>query len=285
MGNHYLPQYYLKGFTSATNSPLIWTYEKGSQRRFSTTVKQVANKNRYWADEIENWLANDIEGPANPVLQKIRDHQPLSLADKAILSTYIITILRRVPQGKKRAERWLNDKKNTDPIFHQLCANLEQEKEEHPESAEIIEKAILQLQETQRKQPDVLKTQIAWEKSLNPLLTAPSIQALSTMAWGFLIYDRKPVFLTSDNPVFYFQDEGVGHYGAELSFPIDKHTVLWAARRNDWREDYVEASKKLISEMNRRIAFSAERYVYFATEEDWIIRLVNRKTWALHRYL
>lgn len=285
MGKHYLPQYYLKGFASMPDSPLIWAYEKGSQRRFCTTVTQVANENRYWSDEVESWLANDIEGPANSVLQKIKHRQTLTLDDKAVFSIYIITMLRRVPQGKKRAERWLNDKKNTDPIFHQLRDSLERQKNEHPESTEIIDKAIIQLQDAQRGQPDRLDTQSVWEKSLYPILTARSILAVGTMSWGFLIDDRNSVFLTSDNPVFYFRDEGVGRYGAELSFPIDKHTVLWAARRSDWREDFVKATISLITEMNRRTVFSAGRYVYSATEENWITRLANRKTYTLHRYL
>jgi hypothetical protein len=277
MGQHYLPQHYLKGFASGLDSSTIWVFDKENYRRFQSSVVKVANENKYWSHEMESWMAQDIESPSNRVLDKIRNRQPLSANDKATLSIYIVTLLRRVPLGKKRAAAWLTDKRNTDPIFDEMQAILQRQINDQPEASEQIRKALIDLEHAKNSPPDASQTQTIWEKSLDPRLTAASIHALRTMSWAFLTHDKEPAFLTGDNPVFYFHDKGVGPNGAELSFPVDMHTVLWAVRSSNWREEYFEATKDLIAEMNRRTVFVADRYVYSDQVRDWTIRLVMRK--------
>ena len=82
MGQHYIPQYYLEGFTDLPASSNIWVYEKGSSRTFRTAIKTVANENKRWPKSVEAYLANKVEAPAKPVLDKIRNRQPIMQGDK-----------------------------------------------------------------------------------------------------------------------------------------------------------------------------------------------------------
>jgi hypothetical protein len=80
--NHYLPRYYLKGFTESPTSELIWVYEKNCDRVFRTSVGNVACEHGFYCEMDEKYLANVIEGPANPVIAKIREKQEISPEDK-----------------------------------------------------------------------------------------------------------------------------------------------------------------------------------------------------------
>lgn len=42
MGDHYVPQYYLKGF-SQNNGKSIWVYDKEEGSKIQTQVKSIAN--------------------------------------------------------------------------------------------------------------------------------------------------------------------------------------------------------------------------------------------------
>lgn len=102
MGQHYIPEYYLNGFSDSLNSSNIWVYEKGSKRIFPSTIKNAANENNRWPASIEKYLANQIESPANPILDKIRNRQSLTQGDKDTLSAYMVVMLQRVPRGLER---------------------------------------------------------------------------------------------------------------------------------------------------------------------------------------
>ena len=61
MGYHYIPRYYLKGFTEVDDSEFIWAYEKGTQNFFRTNIRNVAQETRFYSDETESYLTDAIE--------------------------------------------------------------------------------------------------------------------------------------------------------------------------------------------------------------------------------
>jgi len=104
MGDHYIPQYYLSGFASSENY-MVWVYEKGGLLKFQSQVKNIAHETNYYSPEVERYLANEIEGPANSVIKKIRDRKQLTQSEKEILAIYMVVILKRVPQSKIRMKK------------------------------------------------------------------------------------------------------------------------------------------------------------------------------------
>jgi len=81
MGDHYIPQYYLNGFASLGNN-IVWVYEKGGSLKFPSKIKNIAHETNYYSPEVEKYLANDIEGPANYVIKKIRDCKQITQSEK-----------------------------------------------------------------------------------------------------------------------------------------------------------------------------------------------------------
>lgn len=68
MKNHYVPQYYLSGFSNPSGK--IWVYEKGTHNVFCAGIKRIANETGYYTDDWEIYLSNQIENPANKVIKK-----------------------------------------------------------------------------------------------------------------------------------------------------------------------------------------------------------------------
>lgn len=278
MGHHYIPQYYLKGFASP-DGDMIWVYEKGGSLKFPANIKKIAQKTNYYSTEVERYLANEIEGPANSVIKKIRDRKQLTQSEKEKLAIYMVVMLKRVPQSKIRM-------KKTAPIVAQ---SLQQkwDKEisklilENPSQTDLFEKRRAEIKANLNKYSKNLPKDF-WLELIPPERTPNSVKVIPEMTWLFLTCEKFPAFLTCDNPVFYFQGIGVGKPESEITFPISSNIVLWATWRSDIQKEYSQIKNQAIKEINRRTATNATRFIYHARDEDWIPRFINKREHQLN---
>ncbi len=279
MGKHYVPQYYLKGFTEPHAPAFIWVYDKVTARIFRTNVKNVAHETDYYPDDVEQYLANSIEGPAQSVIDKIRQHEPLTPHDKARLAAYMVVMLKRVPRSRQR-------RRERSPVVIASVFGSVEEQLADLLAEEPANEVLL------RRREEVIQLRAKYEAEvpreidyqLLPPETSPRLLAvLQEMTWHYWTYDKEPAFLTSDNPVFYFEGLGIGQKDSEVSFPISSQVVLWATWRKDYRETYTHIREPILKEINRRTASAATRYVYFAREEPWVMKLLNRRRPRLNR--
>ncbi len=279
MGDHYVPQYYLRGFCRGFGRRL-WVYDKEDDHKFPTQVKSVANICGLYPPELEKYLSEDIENPANRVLDKIRNREPITPDDKIILSNYIAVMWKRVPEGKIRLKE--RAPKITEDMRRVLHRQLDEALLKNPEKEAIAQRRKAEIDEIldrfSRDPPEEI-----WHQVIPVDRTPRMAASIATMTWRFISFDEKPVFLTGDNPVFHFRRLGIGRAESELSFPITSHVTLWATRRLDLPEGYFPTSMAIVKEMNRRIASITTRYVFHAKEEDWILHFLAKKNWKLNR--
>jgi len=271
VGHHYVPQYYLRGFCRDGNH--LWVFDKQDQHAFTTHVKNVASETAFYSEEVENLLAQSVEQPANQVLAAIRARKPVSPTEKRSLAAYINCLWKRVPQGKRR----LRDSASS--ISQQLASEYDSQFEEavreHPEDREHFEKIRARIQELlDRWSAD--PPEEAWLRNLAPGATPKSVAVLSQMTWRFLVFDSRPAFLTSDNPVFFFPHLGIGRPQSELTFPVSSNIVLWATWRSDLEEGYHPATENVVGKVNRRTASITTRFAFHADYEDWVLPLLNK---------
>lgn len=281
MGHHYLPQYYLKGFTESEDN-MLWAFEKGNGNNFNTQVKKIANIKKFYSEEIEQKLADDIEGPGNIVLDKIRNREPIDDNDKSVFSEYIAVMWKRVPRAKE-------DLKNMAPrladgISKKLNEDLDRFIRENPGKSAIIENRKKEIKEILGQYATNPPEDI-WLGNILPDRTPRIVEAIKSMTWTFWVYDKEPAFLTCDNPVFYFTSLGVGRAESEISFPISSHIVLWATWRDDLPWNFIDASTQIVKEINRRTADNASRFVFHCRKETWIEPFLKKNSWKLHRIM
>jgi len=280
MGHHYVPQYYLKGF-SKDDCRGIWVSDKKDRRTFCTQIKRIAKETNFYSTDIEQYLANSIEGPANDVIKRIRDRTLISKENKLILSAYMTCMIKRVPRsreivrefGPKIAQDIRNEIEiisNTTPT-EQTVKRINYIREHKSEFLETIEKY--------SKEPP----KGVWLDNIPAERSSDVVEVLSLMKWQFFTFDEYPAFLTSDNPVFYFTTFGIGNPQSEVSFPISSNVALWASRRLDLKEGYVRVSPKEVKELNRRTVSFATRFVFHSIHAEWVLPLLLKGRLRLNR--
>jgi hypothetical protein len=279
MGDHYVPQYYLKGFSNEDGKE-IWVYDKLDSRVFATQVKSIANENDFYGTTMERYLANTIEGPANTVLKRIRERGEITQSDKMVLSEYIVVMMKRVPEGRSRANELAPSV--AEKLAREINDELSIAASEEPEKAQLIEERRAQINEILDRYSSEPPKDI-WLGNIPPEKTPRVVEAIATMTWRFLTCDESPAFLASDNPVFYFTGIGVGKPESEVTLPISSHLALWATWRSDLPEGYFPTTRQAVKEVNRRTASSATRYVFHQREEEWILPFIQKGRWQLHR--
>jgi hypothetical protein len=278
MGDHYIPQYYLKGF-SGDGGKTVWVYDKSSRCRFATQVKSIANERGFYSPDVESYLADHVEEPAKPVLEKIRKRLQISTEDKQALSAYMICMMTRVPRGRERVKELAPAvaKEVREKIDGQLRAIALRQ----PERSDFIERRRSEIQTiVDRYATDPPKA--LWLRNIPPGKRPRAMAALSHMTWTFFTFDQYPAFLTSDNPVFYFRSMGIGSPESEVTFPLSSHTALWATWRTDLTEGFFETSERVVKELNRRTASFSTRYVFHSMDEKWVLPLLTQHSWRLN---
>jgi len=280
MGDHYIPQFYLKGFAETPESELIWVYRKGEEDAFKTAIHNIAQENRFYSRSIERYLAEKVEWPATGVIQKIRDLNALTHEDKVTFSKYMMTLWKRVPQQKK----WVNDKapEIMNPVFERIEKELIEFGNQYPSKIGIVEKGRKELKELRVTKEDEFIYEI-WLENIPPDKTPQSVEVLSQMTWRFLIAPNGQYFITSDNPLFFFHWMGIGKERSEVTFPITKDIVLWATWRIDIGEGFFPTNSQIVKEVNRRTASNLAQYLFSPRSDSWIRTLADKSKFKLNR--
>ncbi len=280
MGDHYVPQYYLKGF-SQNEGKRIWIYDKTDGVKFPTQVKSIANITEFYSREVEQYLANTIEGPANKVLMKIRQFEQIDQKDKEILSEYMAVMIKRVPKGLQRLEEMAPSINKE--LFAELSEELSQIALAMPEKKDVAERRITEIEAIlERYSKDPPKE--IWLENIPPERSPKVVAALNGMIWRFLVSKNESEFLTSDNPLFFFTSIGIGKPISEVLFPVAKNIALWATWKTNLPEGFINTTSQAVKEMNRRTASYATRYIFKAKDEDWVLPFVMKGSWKLHLY-
>jgi len=281
VGFHYLPQYYLRGFGELPDCSHVWLYEKGSQRFSRAAISKVAQKRRYYTDEIESWLATQIEDPGNAILKKLRGFQGITQSEKETLARYIVVMQTRVPRERERKEKGMPEMLDRFSDDFQKSV-IEALMKEYPEN-ELLETRANEVRKVIAKwKTEGLPRDFRFEL-MQPHCSPVRVQVLSKMTWQFLRSAGGLSFLTSDNPVFFCEDLGIRAIESELSFPISRDIALHATWRRDLPEGFVRVPRQVIKEINRRTVSAATRFVFHSAQEDWVLTLVNKKKYTLNR--
>jgi hypothetical protein len=281
--HHITPRYYLRGFTHPSSPGEICFFEKGKPPHCAP-VDVVGAENFFYAftdregrrdsNTVENYLADVIEGPAKPVLDKVRARQPITASDKMIMSRYIAAMLTRVRRHRERLEE-LYPK-----VVEGLAAQLEREVDEAiavtgPDNEARLRKR----QDEIRVIMDVLRSGTPdWLKAF--AVSHKYAPIINDMTWVLFTRTGSSGFVTSDNPVIFPEDIGLKNKTEardllELVFPISTNVALWAT----WRkhiEGYLGAGEQIVAEFNRRVVRSSTRFVYYGTTPRWVRSLVNK---------
>ncbi len=81
MGQHYLPQSYLRRFEVHDRPRYIWQADKQTSTIRQVPIKDVAQKRGFYEPDIERQLNEKIEIPGNRVMLQLLERNPISEAE------------------------------------------------------------------------------------------------------------------------------------------------------------------------------------------------------------
>lgn len=105
MGQHTVPQRYLRNFEDPRSPGCVWLHPKGAKKARLVPIKGAAQTKRFYTDRDEARLARDVEAPSNAAIRKLTRFEEIDLADRMQLAKYIGTMIKRVPAQRRRTEK------------------------------------------------------------------------------------------------------------------------------------------------------------------------------------
>lgn len=280
MGKHYIPRYYLKSFLNKERKSII-VYKTDGTHFELNSLDNIAQEKEMYSDETELFLTNQIEQPANSILDKLRAKAYLDEEEKLTFSTYMFNIYSRTPDSleeyKDSAPEYL------DELEKKEISNLEQLMRNSGADLNLLIKRKDQLKEViqdLKKNPP----KEAWENSLNPSHSNKSANVMSKMNW-VLFYEDVDCFVTCDRPVFHFKEIGLVNKKSEFSFPLSPRLTLWGTWRTDIDNYLVKANNSIIKNFNNRTLSRVYRHAFFSKRRDWIPKIINKKNYSFSQLL
>jgi len=110
------------------------------------------------------------------------------------------------------------------------------------------------------------------------------VETVCKMQWRILSAEPPEMFITSDNPAFIDEGNGIGKPDSELCFPLSPTRCLHCSHDRVRGGDlaFMSFHRETVREMNRRIASAATSIVMADRKESWPTKLLQR-TPDLHR--
>jgi hypothetical protein len=269
MGKHYVPQRYLQGFKDKSTADEIWMYDKKEQVYKRVRIRNVAQSPDFYTQEVENLLTRAIENPGNAAMDKIKAGAQLDEQDRAALTSYIGTTIRRVPRARKNAYERTIPTALADTIAR-ARENLRAEAEAGNLDAQQLQDTMAEVDRVEAKFREEPPSEVV-ELVSTPWPFESTLTAIYSMNWRLFRAEGPNFFLTSDNPAYFFDGCGLGSKDVELTFPVCTELALHLSWAPDPHTGIGVAHDRIVKEFNRRLAYGADRFIFYHQSANWIL--------------
>lgn len=282
--HHYLPQSYLENFS---NDGGVWVYNDKDKTIKKIPKLNVAvishfytreNKDGTKDYELEKKLSV-IECEASNVIKKLISKEQISLEEKGKFALYIALLQHRTPFAINRLHQFI------DPVLEWVYG-LQKQNGAYDKFIEEYEQTHDMSIEMQKELLENSELQLTKSGEWGLLFdTAIQIAKLySQMDWHF-IYTTKSTFITSDNPLIYYEpkfDTGVYGYGVatptvEKIIPITSDLILQIGDFGNKLSYGLLNDKKIIRYINASIFVRRKQFVYANNKEllEFLLKRTN----------
>jgi hypothetical protein len=282
---HFVPQFYLRGFAIPGEKSLIWEYDKqnGQYAKSPKSIRSICSRHRYYRqvreggieepDMLEHGFSSELERKVAPLYQSLisrladgKDEVELTPTEYGQFCYFVAIQYTRVPSFRDKMALFM--KIRGEQLFEQIVESQSKEGTLPPKIDEIL----------QKEKPEV--TIEEWGTVKTMLKAAVTVSnTLMDKTPGFFRASLGDCFITSDNPVSYYikdfskydirQLEPI-HPNAEILFPINRNNavVFFPHKSGYGSTRYAIICKcldllpPLVRLMNTQTAIMAAKHVY-----------------------
>ena len=287
--NHYLPQVYLRQFTTDGG---FWVYTKGKKEpTYQTPINTGAQRDIYnykkpdgsIDDSLEKALST-IENDYKAIIDRLSQSKSrLKSDDIENLAVFFSYLACRVPKSRELAREIykeivmheLRKLSRDESAINESISYLKQLNKDSNITADYLQEFY---ENPEKKFKLSIHKQLAMLSSIE--LARDIFHELENMNWC-LCRAQSDMFITSDAPVvpYYLRYDGLPQLGSgfglpnvEVSIPISSELCIFLTRTR--QQNYRAVNRNFIVEINRRTAWNAEEYIISSRQTELIDRLV-----------
>jgi hypothetical protein len=283
MGHHYVPQNYLRKFETFQKPGYIWMFDRIHGQQKSVPIKAIAQEADYFAPEVEAALNLEVEAPAQPVINKLVTNQRLSSEERRALALYIAVMFKRVPHRRRKALQLVPG--IIDSTVEEIRLSLQSLIGVPGYDPIVINARLAQIDELCRKYNNAPPVAVIKEIRL-PWPSLEIVELLERMTWRIVSTTGPSLYITSDNPAFYFDAHGLNNRQSEVYLPLSSNQALhccWQGPTSGL--EFSEGAQQFVKEMNRRLASTTSRFVFYHEDAVWLPKLLSKSAPVLSRII
>lgn len=291
--HHYIPKFYLKGFTDKDG--VLWVYEKGKNAPRNSTPKNEACLDNYYtftdrgyADSGTETILGKIESHIAPTVKKLANPQfKMSDQQRSELYTFLASMFVRVPAYRDYANQQFGEHMKA------LTQDQARNRTKFYEMISVFEKNTGQRVENPEKLREFAASgnyTVSQESvGYNILITFRSCLAISEILEAEYSHDliyapANSAFLSCDNPIATIRPgtNGQAWIGAGFSlprtqvvFPLNKRACI--ILRRGAKGEQIHASESRVEQINNLTMAMAQNYVYASIGNRRLARIYNER--------
>lgn len=295
--HHYIPQFYLKGFSIDRDHLYILDKLAEEDKRIRhQTTESIAFQNNLYSfqakdrgkDTLEAAFAQ-MEGLAADIIRKVENKEELTVQERNDLALFISFLWIRVPNSKKKFERstkelyektarmsiQMTPKENLRKFFESRGEKMtDEELDDLKDFGSNEKRSIIKVDVPQNYW---IKQMLAMGLEISP--------ALEIADWEFKVAEKQFAFVTSDNPFLLLPSrpilpfEGVGLLtpGAKKIIPLTaKICLVIHEPQKEPKTVYTKTNKDMVRKINDWIVKYSERFV-FSPDKGKIEKIAKTK--------
>ncbi len=288
---HWVPQSYLLDWcdpaTPAAHEPYVWVYGKDARRGRNKAPKNLfAEQHMYTLPEpaadryaLEGFLGRVESSFARIRRDKLTPRQPLTPSDKGWLALFIAAMHSRTPAFREHHRaQW----QRVLDVAEDMQRGMEQMTPEQREGLRSMSKVAsgggpsMSMDEVRAMARHPIQTMLL------PTIKAEA-RIYPRMTFAVLCTDSSPGFITSDNPVAWFDPEawrrppmwrsrGLGCQTIEVTLPISPRQLMVLCWDKTLQSEYLDVPETTVDEANRLTrAHAREHFVVGANivRDSW----------------
>lgn len=293
--NHWVPQCYLKNFTTTDGSAQVFMYQYNKETILVGIDKVAAKNNLYTfptktggqSKDIEKLFAT-LEAAAAPILEKIIKQESLALTDNE-KGWFVQFVTFLITRGPSFSDWQRNSQAEIEKWRMKIMAEHPEALKKHFAEAGITfktDKEFTEMREALLNFDKYFKIEMKGGASSlfkeAVQLTMDLIPYLGyTKSWHLLISDGQRVFVTSDNPVIIqqsvdFLPQYASGYGYGTLFLPLSPKICFVMRNVPIDKEVLRIGAKAVDYINGSIMKDAHRQIYANIKSKDIKRLRDR---------
>lgn len=283
--HHYLPEFYLAGFTlSGDREDKLWVLDQEQDKCWQTRPANIAHQRDFYRVDIEGVEPDAVEkslgqfeGAAAEIFQEIDKTRQLPTGEPLdILVNFVALQAMRVPAHRQwyeeqaaRLSKWRLEFALGDPrAYKALQASMARQGEEMPE--DIAREDLLEFLRDDSR----YTIEIPREASIQHMAEVAEgiLPVLAQRSWSLAVAtDDRDDFICSDRPVILAPTEpnpplflGFGMRKTEVIMPLNRQMAIVGQYESE--AQVFDADPLAVGLFNQRTLHFAERFVYSARE-------------------